>query len=115
MTSEKWRQIQELYEAANGREPSERATMLQGVDPEIRSQVEAMLAEDSRTAILDQPAACLLENFGPTAVVVGAQILTYRIETKLGEGGMGVVFRAHDTKLDRPVAVKVLSQRIADE
>src|SRR5262249_16208692 len=39
----------------------------------------------------------------------------YRIETTVGEGGMGVVYRALDTKLNRPVAIKFLSRDVADE
>ena len=51
---------------------------------------------------------------GRPTITEGTRIGTYVIETPLGEGGMGTVYRALDTKLNRPVAIKVLSNELAD-
>jgi Tol biopolymer transport system component len=48
-------------------------------------------------------------------MVIGDVIGTYTILAKLGEGGMGEVYRAHDARLDRQVAIKVLPKAVADD
>ena len=50
----------------------------------------------------------------PSEIRPGFQLGVYCLEAELGEGGMGVVYRAVDTKLNRPVAVKFLSDDLAD-
>ncbi len=45
----------------------------------------------------------------------GTRLGPYRIRSPLGAGGMGEVYRAHDTRLDRSVAIKVLPERLATD
>jgi serine/threonine protein kinase len=99
MTPERWRQIEELYHAAREHGPA----VLANADPEVRAQVEEPLAQRSGDPILDMP-----PDLSVTELENGSQLGPYRIESKLGSGGMGVVFLATDTRLRRTVAVKIL-------
>jgi serine/threonine protein kinase/Tol biopolymer transport system component len=110
MTPTRWQEIERIYKAALERSPGERAAFLAeacGGDAELRREVEALLAQESGGGSTKSMVA-------PFAVSVGMEIRHYRIEAKLGEGGMGAVYRALDTKLNRPVAIKFLSDELAD-
>jgi predicted Ser/Thr protein kinase len=109
MTPERWRQIDELYHAARERGPD----VLANADPEAKRKVEAMLAQDTaRGGVLDRPAAEALS--GVTEVSAGTLLGPYRIETPIGKGGMGEVWKARDTRLNRDVAIKFSSQQFTD-
>jgi len=115
MTPARRREIDELYQAA--RDPAKRAEVLAAADSELRREVEALLARDSsrpgnpgQGIAADQVAA----DFAVPVITSGLQVGTYKIEGLLGAGGMGEVFRAIDTKFNRPVAIKFLSSEIAD-
>jgi serine/threonine protein kinase len=87
-------------------------------DPEIRRAVEILLAQGgSGAAVLDRPAweraATLLDS--PTAQIeLGALLGPYRVESRIGAGGMGQVYRATDSRLNRSVAIKFLSAQFSD-
>ena len=118
MSPERWRQVDRLYHSALEREPGERAAFLAEAcrgDEELRREVEELLAQDSSSGnILERPAVDPPTDSTVTQLTAGTQLGPYRVEALLGEGGMGVVYRAHDTKLNRPVAVKFLSDELAD-
>ena len=64
-----------------------------------------------RPAIQNAPQ--LLEDLTVTELTAGARLGPYQIESKLGEGGMGEVFRAVDTRLDRAVAIKITHEQFS--
>ena len=51
----------------------------------------------------------------PMALAIGSRLGPYKVTAKIGEGGMGEVYRARDTKLDRDVALKVLPEAFTQD
>jgi Tol biopolymer transport system component/predicted Ser/Thr protein kinase len=108
--SEYWRRVEELYHRAVERNERERTTLLDqecAGDNELRREVEALLAGQKRAeTFLEEPPAGRL--------AAGIRLSHYELLEHIGSGGMGDVYRARDTKLNRSVAIKFLSADLAD-
>jgi len=117
MTPERWQKIEHLLQAALERKPAERVALLErecAGDPDLRAEVESLLssaqqADDFLAANAAADAAVLLADEQLDDTLVGSRFGLYSIIKQLGLGGMGEVFLAHDARLDRSVALKLLN------
>ena len=118
MTPERWQHIARIYELAVDQDLSGRDKVLSEAcagDETLRREVELLLRQETAQVVVDRPmwtTAALLFDDGPD-LRPGAMLGPYRVEGPIGAGGMGEVFRGTDTRLNRPVAIKVLSSSAA--
>jgi tetratricopeptide (TPR) repeat protein len=128
MDRERRESLKSLFEQASYLPANARAAFLDETctnDPELRAELSSLLkAAESADPLFKKLAEAvppLVDRFtvsalSDAAVLVGRMVRQYRVERMLGAGGMGVVYRAHDTLLERTVALKFLPhQVVADE
>ena len=105
---EQFQRVREIFESVAGRPPAERASLIEracGGDMIIAAEVERMLQADAAPhRLLDGGVLIAADRLDPGDVIAGH----FRIVAPIGRGGMGEVYRAHDTDLGRDVALKIL-------
>jgi serine/threonine protein kinase len=134
-------EILRLCEGALAREGAERAAYLDAAcrgDAELRRDVEALLAQDSTPAAFVETPAWRRDGEPPAArpsldanvvsagraagtqpalsrLAPGTRLGPYQVESLIGTGGMGEVYKARDTRLDRSVAIKILPPEVSGD
>jgi hypothetical protein len=115
MNPERWQRLRELFEAAVEKGASERTAFLDKAcrdDQSLRREVEALLDSRGGSSFLEKPAYEVVPELFESETddaLIGSQLGPYTVTSRIGKGGMGIVYLAQDTRLDRPVAIKMLA------
>ena len=121
ISDSRWSRVEELFAAALDLSPEERARLL-GVecagDDALRAEIESLLAANSSAGDVFERRSNVMRRLATalrSELLLGCDVGPYHIDASLGEGGMGIVYRATDTRSGRPVALKVMPPEMLDD
>src|SRR5215218_5289235 len=115
MTPQEWEKISDIFHSALELEPFRRGEYLDNVcgsNSKLRHEVDSLLkANGEIDDFIDSPLVDVENESELPPSMTGAYFAHYRIDKSIGRGGMGEVYLATDTRLDRQVALKKLPDR----
>lgn len=120
MDQDRWLQIEDIFHAAEKLPADQRKSFLDSschVDDELRQEIESLLDSHNQVGSFfdyspDDVAAGMIFD-ERSRYMIGRKLGHYELKSMLGTGGMGEVYRAHDSRLNRDVAIKILPEHLA--
>lgn len=119
MSDFEWQKVKELFDIALQLKPQQRQSYVKaacGENLSLRSEVESLLdsfdPDFIESPAVSEVADLIVEDDIESKLISGQALAHYQIIKRIGKGGMGNVYLAEDTKLNRQVALKVLSARL---
>ena len=121
MAPQRWQQLRALLAAALEVEPGARSAFLDQAcaqDPSMRPELDRLLAAEARAGpdfLNSGGIFCRENNDQPLNYWIGRRVGAYQVVERIGVGGMGVVYKAEDTRLHPFVALKFLPDEVAHD